>query len=49
MNDTVQCPELYEDLRSVRIGGIHPTRDEEIQSERIEEYRELEQVLQVVR
>ena len=45
MDGTVQCPKRYKDPRSAHLGSVHLTRDEEIESERIEEHRNLEQVL----
>ena len=48
MDGAMQCAKYHEDPRSVHVHRIHLVRDEEIKHERIEEHRNLEQVLEVV-
>jgi len=48
MDNAMQCAKHNEDPRCVHIYGIHLLRDEEVQNERIEKYRNLKQVLKVI-
>src|SRR5262249_17822885 len=49
MDSAMQGAKHNEDPRRVHVHRIHLIRDEEIESEGIEEHRNLEQVLEVVR